>query len=378
VLLPSASCLGISKLRGIYFEPNLNQDFAFCVTNSKDTEFPVMLTKSGALAEYLTFKDSEFTLKPRERKCTEFNLKLPRSLDTYGPHKIKLTARQVTKQGEGAIRTIVAVNTRLGVFVPYPEKYVSVSVKAKDVNENEPVQFQLLATNLGQKDVDAVSARLDIFGADDYSNFVTSLYTDTKSIKSTEKETFYSTFNTHGLKPGNYKTDVTLYYDGETSEKEKRFKIGTLNIRITNHTAVLEAGKINPFDVIVESRWNNEIPKIYARIELDGIKPATTPTFSLSAWKVKSLLGYVDLSEQEPGILDGKITVFYMNQTKIEEITVEVVEEIMIEEKPVITGVPVVEEPISDISGIKATSIMLIVILVLVIADLLYLKFKKK
>jgi len=369
----SAYSLGISSMNKINFEPNLNQDHELCVRNTHDTEFPVKLSVSGPFEEYITLKERKIVLRPLERRCMIYNVHMPNKVTEYGWQHTKIQASQLPGEDPGMFQTLESIKTSVAIFVPYPDKHVEIIVYADDVNENEPINIRIKATNFGDKDVKSANARLDINGADDYENFVTSLYTDTKPINSLEDVYFYTTFDTFGLAPGYYQIMTHMFYDGNRTEREKIVKIGTLYVRINDYTRFVEPEKISEFHVKIESRWNNKIQEIYSRTEFEGIKPIVTPTFELKPWEKMALSGFIDLTDYSGSNLPGQITLFYVNHTTEEEITLLVEEKVVEIEEPEIVE-PVIEEH----ATIPATTIMLIVILVLVIADLIYLKIKKK
>ena len=347
-----------------------------CVKNSLDAPFPVELSVEGTFADYITLSKDELTLAPEEMGCLKYRVHFPEEPPEYGPTLTKIWAKQVNPRGSGGLQVMSNIHHKFSVFVPYPEKYVSFGVKAANVNVNEPVYFTITASNKGALDVEKASCRLDIYGADDFSNHVKTLYTDTKPIASMETVEFYQTLETTGLKPGYYLSDVTCFYDGESSTKEHRFNIGTLYVKILNHTQSASAGTINPYTVQASSMWNNRIDEIYAEISFPGIATVRSPTSPLPAWKSITIKSYLDLKDISPGTYAGKITLFYDGSTTEKDVSLEIVPEMADEphvEEPKKEPVPVQDEA----TIFTTTNILLLAILLMIVIDLLYIMMRK-
>jgi len=272
----------------------------------------------------------------------------------------------------GSFMITTSVHHKLNIFNPYPEKFVQIRVETEDVNENEPVQFRIVATNYGQQHIDKANAEISIYGADDYQNYVSTLYTDTMPIASMQSEEFYANLRTVGLAPGFYQAKVAFHYDGLNQYEQDLFKIGTLLARVTNYTGTASAGKINPFSMNVESRWNNIINEIYATVSLDSLAPVTTPTTTLRAWEQKQFDTFLDLRGIAPGTYEGKITLHYDGHESSYDIELEVFGEHS--EAPAATAN--ISENNSEF--LSVTNALLIVILLVVLIDLIYMYKKRK
>ncbi len=340
------------------------------------------LTVEGPVAEYVTLEKTELTLKPNQMACQNYIVQLPEKLDFYGPSTTKIWVKQKATSGTGSIQVLTSVHHKLKVFVPYPDKYVGITLSAEDVNSNEPVQFTITANNLGQEDVDKANARVDIYGADDYKNFVTTLYTSTKPIASMESADFYAVFDTVGIVPGYYQANAVMYYDGNSANASGIFKIGTLLVRIDNQTDKAVAGKIDPFDITIESRWNNGIDGVSAKAEFERIKePVVTRTVNLAPWEKTTLKNFIDLTGVKPGEYEGKITVYYANESSSEDAVLKVISEAeaTVEVPENIGAVNKTGQPDQGVgSSLSLTNILLIVVILMVIADLLYIFYRKR
>jgi len=369
--------LGITTGNSIVFKPYLDKDYDICVRNSEGVPFPVFMEVTGPLKDYVTLEETDFILEPHQNRCFKYNVNLPASLDKFGNIQTQIWARQKGAASGSGFQILANIHHKLSVFVPYPEKYVLIKVRSEDVNENEPVQLTVQAKNYGSKDVEKANCRLDFFGADDYTNYVDTIYTNTKSIASMETVNFVSILQTTGLKPGYYKVDAILFYDGNKTQESKMFKIGTLFVRINNYTDTAYSGRINQFDVAVESRWNNRIARLYAEAEFEGLAASvTTPTVGLSPWKESTLTGYLDLKNVAPGDYAGNITLYYENESNRKSVILHVLggapeEKVAAKDEPE----PIVTE---DRTIVTVTNILLVLILAVIVIDAFYVYKKRK
>ena len=353
------------------FEPGLKGSYDLCIRNSVDAHFPVHMEATGPFAQYLSFSEQDFVLAPLQVRCIKYHLSLPLSPPEYGNTMTQVWAKQ-SRDITGGFEVLTNIHHKLNILVPYPAKYVTFDLTANDVNENQPVEFIATATNYGQQDVLKANLRLDIYGADDYSKFVTALYTDTKPIKAMETVQFSSYLPTTGLVPGVYKADAVLFYDQNSTQKPQTFRIGALFVRIVDYTRKASSGKINAYEITVESRWNNRIPAVHAEAEFAGLNArAVTPTVALSPWEQARLSGYLDLGEVPAGEYEGTVTVHYSNLTNRQSaiLTVTAAAE---EERP---AAPV---EVKTRSYLSLTSILLVVIVLLVVIDLIYIYRRRK
>jgi len=368
------SALGITSRHSVNYETGLDQDFQICIKNSENYAFPVDVYAEGGFSEYVTIQETEFTLAPNAVKCIIYNLNMPGEIDVFGGHTTRIWARQLAPVEGGSFNVLSNIHHKLNVFVPYPEKYVQLAARANDVNENQPVQIVISAWNRGSIDIEAGNAELDIFGADDYTNFLTTLYTLTKPIPSLEKVEYFATFDTFGLKPGYYKLNVDFFFDDLVESTEAFFKIGTLFVRINNHSVQGTAGTINPFFVEAESRWNNNIGAFHSEFIIEELSlTVKSPTSDLESWEETRIDNFIDLRSVPPGLYQGKLILHYDG-----EVTEKIFDYTVVGDKVVAQDEPAIVDAKASTSIITLSNILLVLILLLVIIDLAYLYFRRK
>ena len=82
-------------------------------------------------------------------------------------------------------------------------------------------------------------------------------------------ESFEASFDTKGLRPGNYSATANMDFDGMKKTDSDNFRIGNLNVKVVDYTKELDNSGIKRFDVTVESEWNDPDSKFlqsYQRI----------------------------------------------------------------------------------------------------------------
>ncbi len=337
--------------------------------NSENHDFPVYLDADGPFKDSISLGEQEFVLGPLEIRCVNYTITLPDRTEEFGKSTTYIWAKQKSGDG-GAISIATNVPHKISVTVPYPERYVTMSVHTEDVNENEPVQFRVSVRNMGNMSLEQVHAQIDVYGADDYSNHVATVKTDTRRIESLQTADLYAYLKTEGLAPGYYKAHVALSYDSEHKAADAFFRIGTLFVRLTNYTKEAVAGKINPYEIRVQSRWNNRIRGVHAKLSLAGAS-LTTPTVGLDPWEFYTFRSYLDLTNAAAGTYRGRLTLVYDNHSDTQEITVQVTEPTPVKETP--------SEDAAAADGIfTAQNFLILLVLLVVAADIIYLATRRK
>lgn len=360
--------LGITSRNSADYYPGMDEDFTLCVRNSLNEEFPIDLEVEGTLKDYITLDENQLVLGPNEIVCLKYNVRIPDEVDFVGTQSSKIWAKQQDSSGSGVIQVLSNIHHKVSVRFPYPEKYVSFTVDSNDAEVGEPVVFDIEAKNLGEMDILSAYASLDIYGADDYSNFIKNVQTGKRPIASMQTESFTARLETDGLKPGYYKAKVDMFYDGESTDKDELFRIGTLLIRVTNYTESAIAGKINPFSIELESLWNNEIDGVTGQITFDDIQEKIdTKTISIKAWQKSTIDTFIDLRDDNAGEYIGRVRLEYGNKTTDTEIVLKVLEAKEAE----------LAEEMPKSTGFSTSNLLILVLIALIILNIGYFLKKK-
>jgi hypothetical protein len=360
--LHTVSAISISPASvEIDFTPNYQDTFTFKVEASKDIE----TYTRGELTEDVSLSE----IKKIGEGLYEFSatLKLPDNIEKPGKHRLLVGVRE-TNRGKGSVAALAAVQVAIDVFVPYPGKYLEISLDAPDVKLNETADFVIHINNLG---IETVTAAGTITIEDPAGKTLATLQAESDTaqkeiiMKTTESADLYASWNTAGQKKGVYKAKATVTYDDQTAKDEKTFRIGELYIAILNWTKKAQQDSTNNFDIEVESMWNDKIEGIFGHVNITKenkqVSVFKTITFSLEPWERKTITGYWDTTGLTTGSYDANITVYYGGKSTSISDKVEIVQK----EKPAMPQSTLI-------------TITLIIIIVIVINIIIWLVILKK
>ncbi len=299
------------------FEPNLKFLINFNVL-SVSPEQKLRVYADGDVSQYVKFDKTELT---GSESFTAY-VSLPDKIEKPGKNRLYIRAQEVVSDKSG-IATRVEVGALIIVKVPYPGKYAEIkSFNADDANENEPVNFAIEVENLGEENITA-SAEVKVYSGE---NFIESFSLGSKEIGTKTSDIFEKKVE-KGYKSGVYNASAIVSYE-RTIMAGKIFRIGNLFVNLSNWSSDFLKGKINEFNVEIESRWNNDIKNVYAEVnvtknevQMDYFK---TPSVELKKWEKKVLKGFFNCEDLEAGKYKANIILFYEDKKSenIVELTV--------------------------------------------------------
>lgn len=307
----SVLALGISPAFKEYnFDPGYEEEIHYTVLAPDGMD--IEISAGGDLAEYVTLSKTE--MKGSGKFSAK--LKMAESVEVPGAHRIRIFVGQKVdpELASGFIGTRVVVVSTIDIYVPYPGRYLETSLKAHDVNVNEPVNFELDIISQGKEDV-TIKPRIDIFSQS--GEQVDSLYFNERVIRSQENVKLQKLLNTSKLNAGNYRAVSVVDY-GSIVQSEAEFRIGDLVVNILGHSTELYAGKLQKFDIGIASGWNNIIDGAYADVVFSNSSGRATSfktsTTTLLPWQETNITGYVDTTELSPGQYNANITLIYFGR----------------------------------------------------------------
>jgi hypothetical protein len=298
------------------------------------------------------------------------NFTLPQTTTLYGSQEMRVTVTEKLKNPR-MIGTLIGLTGLIFVEVPYPGLYLQADLTVADVNIDETAYIDINVWNRGSINISEVSAVAEVSSGD---KKLATLETEKVSLPVTNSYTLSAPFETKGLKPGLYTVNATVTYDGNNKiQKSTEFRIGTKDLKLINYTKEFIQGKINKFDFLIESGWNNPLEEVYviAYIEREGksVAQIKTPTFSINPWERVAVTAYWDTG----GIDIGEYLVSFIinfDENKVtQEGTITVI-------PPIAQKEPTEEKPKKGISTL--TIILIIVILTLIAVNLYFIVFKRK
>jgi hypothetical protein len=343
------------------FVPYAKVDLSFTVDR---TPFIEVILEPGDLAGYIKMDDPMPNGTPR---TIDIHITMPEKMLKPGKNIAYIQAKEINPNPRAMV-ALAAVRVPIVINVPYPGYYADMSFEAPNVNAGEPEDFKMIVTNLGTNDLANVHGTIDVY---DGPSKIKSISTESQSLVSNARAEIITRMSTVGIKPGTYRAVATLYYDGgNTLTKESSFNIGTLYMQIDNYTSEIEQGKINRFDIEVESRWNNPIENVHGTIMFEGVE-VQTPSHTFGPWEKKILSGYIDTANQAYGDHDIQMTVYYSDKTTVEDGKVRLV-------PPSAAKEPEKEEPKAIDLKLTPTAILIIVIVILVLVDINWLVLRNR
>ncbi len=338
----------------IEFEPNFEKSYTFHTETAEN----VGITIEGDLAKYVSVekdniaKDGSFVIK----------VKFPAEIETPGKNLVYVGVIEGGKGG-AMVSGIAAIRTPIDIRVPYPGIYAEIGFNVHDLNINETANFVVTINNLGKKDIDIAKAVIDVF--DINARLVEKLFTQEKAVNVKAKENLEAFFDASKHTAGTYKAIAHVTYADRTQDLESTFKIGTLNIKITNYTKTFFKGKIAKFDIEIESGWNSKIDNVFTEVKVFNntkeISSFKTVSVSLQPWEKKKISTFWDNEGLGEGAYDIELNLFY--EEKITKITGKI-------------EIIVPKEEISFKKYLTATNLLIAVVVLLIIINIIVL-FKK-
>ena len=306
--------MGISSAVGIIpgkiefdFQPGFEETITYSIFGVDDvTEFEIYI--EGDLSEYIEI-DKE-TIKG----SGSFNaiLKLPDHIEKPGKHRILIGAREKFDDETltTAIGTSVDIRGVIDIHVPYPGKYLEISLNSHDVNVGEPVRFELTILNKGTNKVN-LSSKIEVASEE---KTIETLYFKDRILKNQEDIKLQKILNTTTYNPGSYIATAIVDY-GKMVVAESKFRIGDLIINIISHTKQISIGGLQSFNIEIESGWNDNIDGAYAEVFIlnnsNNLASFKTSSTSLTPWEKKNITGFFDTTNFIKGVYDANITINY-------------------------------------------------------------------
>jgi len=313
----SAVGLGPAVTR-VNFQPNLEFSVDYMVIDVPSDQ-KLEVYAEGDLAEYVLFDKTNLTGE-ENFKAT---IKLPPHIEKPGPNVLHIGLIEAVEKG-GTVGGRVGVVVVIVIRVPYPGKYAEVSVSVDNVNMGEELNFRVNVNNLGLENINA-RTDVEVYSGEEK---IETLELGEKYIATQTAEEFAKKHNTTDYKPGPYKAIAVVNY-GKITKAETEFKIGSLFVNVTNWTTEIIEGKINPFDIEIESLWNTKIENIYAEVNVTGNGESVdffkTPSESLNSWTKKVIEGYLNAEKMKTGVYEANITLFYEDASTEKIIEIKVI-----------------------------------------------------
>ena len=302
------------------FKPGFKFFSGFSVLGAEANQ-KLKVYASGDFAEYVKFDKTELT---GSESFTAY-VELPEKAEKPGKNRLYIKVLEVKEEGSG-IGTRLEIGALILIKVPYPGKYAEIkSFSVNNANSKEPVSFSIEVESLGTEDI-VTDASVEVYSD---NKLIDEINFPVKIIKKQTSETF-TKINEKGYESGVYNATAIVNYEN-VIKAEKIFKIGTLFVDVINWSSQFLKGKINPFNIEIESKWNNDIENVYAEVNVtrDG-KLADyfkTPSVKLNRWEKAILKGFFNAEELETGKYKADIKIFYEGEITEKNVNIEIINE---------------------------------------------------
>lgn len=372
--LSNVIALGLTPARTtINFEPGLKRTITFSIINSEKTDLALEVYTRGEMNSYISLERNSLSMSSgEERREISYSFELPEKLSP-GLHTAEIIVAQPPKgeNGDSYIGATLAVATQLYINVPYPGRYAEASINFQ--NENGETKIIIPVSNLGEFDLVSVKANIDIFNEN--GEKIKSFNTETISIKSKEKKELIGKISPSLI--GNYRAVVTLLYDGETLNLEKRFSSFEQELELQQVSADnFNLGQIAKFEMLVESYKDTGLEEVYSQTNIfnsngELMADFKSQTYDIPARSKKLLTSYWDTKGVKEGSYNSKIFLKYADKSFEKQLKFEVSEN---EIRVIGLGYVISQKS----GGSNLNAFLVIIIIILVIINLAWFLFFRK
>lgn len=365
----------------INFEPNLEMSVQFSVINNENKNMNVVIYVEGELNNSVTIHNPLLEFKASDgSKSLTYDIKLPSELKEPGIHEARIVAREIPSAQNNAgafVGATPAVISQLHVIVPYPGKYAKAKLNVIDNEGGKPVKFYIALDNLGEQDIVNAKAIIDVFGANNEK--ITTITTNTKSIKAKTRDDLFGVWNSEKINLGKYYARATITYDDQVTESDLIFNVGQLILDILSiEVNNFKLGGIAKFDILVENKWSEDLSNVYAEIALQDQKGNEIVRFKSSSENINrnsktKLIAFWDTAGFKEGVYNGKIIVYYSDKTTEKQLRAVVSLNAI---KTDFVGVSA--EAVALKSGLNNQGLLMFLVFILIIVNIAWFVYFKK
>jgi len=292
-----------------FFEPNLTKTFNFHSFNADPTKGVNTYIK-GDLSRYVNLS-KKYMLGGGEFTAT---INLPNKIEKPGIHTILIGVIEAEENLTSNIGGIAAIQGRIDIIVPYPGKYAESIFEISNINEGEESKYEITSQNLGSQDL-KVNTKIEIYKINSTKKILTETIKQS-TLKPKETLRIKGNLQTQNLPPGEYQAIATIDW-GKEEIINKTFRVGEFLVEIIDYDYQFERGKINPFKIQIQNKWNTPIDQVFASVSITdaGVLVGSFKTVSVetSPWEIKNITGYLDTSNLKTKRYTARIALSYGN-----------------------------------------------------------------
>lgn len=377
------NAIGVSPGRTtVNFESGLQKDIDFTVFNNENKNMKVLFYVQDDPLNIVQLYEDETMFKSTDgSKAFKYKVKLPKEIKKPGAYDINIVAREVPmQQEEGAITVgaTAAVISQLRVLVPYPGKYLDVSIRISETDQDEPMTFIIPVKNLGTETINKAEGTLKIISSSN-ETIETIKIQPVESLSPTKSVQLVAVWDTSKVKVGKYLAKLVVNYDGNFAEAEAVFSYGQTYIDVLDvYVKDFKLGQIAKFNILVENKYSEDIKEVYAVMDIFDEKDDQVTSIKSANQMVKSgvkeeLIAFWDTVDTKEGAYDASLKVFYLDRFTEKQLRAFVsLNSIKID------FVGVTARAVSVDSALKNNSLMMFIIFVLVVVNIAWFVYFKR
>lgn len=248
-----------------------------------------------------------------------------------GTHPVRLVVSEVVSPIEGdkvyTIRVKTEIVHQVDIRIPFPGKYLKNEFFI--VEKEDDVDFLINSLNLGKEDISESYVTFEIYGLD--GSKITTLNSDKKSVNRRETREFISRWGNYSA--GSYTIRAIVNYDGERKILERNISLGNFQIKILDlFVEDFRLGSIAQFNLLVENTGNDAISDLYSTLVLhdyEGGDVANLKSASIfiNPKERQKMLLYWDTKNVRIGTYEGKLALFYGDESLEKQVRTRVRED---------------------------------------------------
>lgn len=390
LLTSTTLALGVSPGRTSFnYEEGRTEQVSVNIVNNEQKTMTAKVYADGPFANWITIDNSQidFTSQTPE-KAMSYTITMGPDLQP-GLHKTDIKVAEQIKDTSGQLKILpqLGVIHEVLIHVPYPGLYAEAELKTTNAKKGDPVRFFVSIFNLGDQDIKKAHAVIDIY--DPNGELYNKITTEAKPILAKDVGELVVEMDSRAFMPGEYDVKATIFYDGQTLQKQSSFSIEEFLIELVSVTTSEYAqGGIAKFNVIVQNIGNRLIEGFFARINLqdkDGNMVANTKSFTIDvpSEEIKETVAYWDTKDIPLGKYTGTLSLQYEDELLEKEITTVIGKDKIEVDVTSPTGLAIIQEESPrqqqlSLSSLQTQLTMIIILLAVLIGVLIWKLSPKK
>lgn len=377
-----ASAIGIAPGERAFVYAGQPIEYEIRIFNDEHKTSTYSVELNGELSKYATLsKKTIYFSDTQSDEVISLKFFIPEGENVPpGDYTVRIIVNTKT-EGSAGVVAFVGVISKLNINIPGNDAYVKAQLFVPNfIRENEN-SFSVEIINKGIKPAENCIAVIDVLTS--MNSKVVSLISNKVTVQGTRTERVYMPW-TPTVNNGNYLARASVICDGTSSDDEKTFSIGSPEVTVISlKSDSFTLGEINKFDLLLQSEWGENIPEVYADIDLakEGASVFKTKTITTDMMPLEKAIVpvYLDTKGLAPGKYSLYIMLHYLDKDVGEAYDVQMgSDEILIGKATgLVAGGGKGDAPKSSDGGTNGLLIMAIIIII-VVNVILVLKLAKK